>query len=98
MLKEIGFKKRVWKPRRAKRYDEPVPGTVLEPLMRKERTLIELQSWHCRFPLWGNDEDIHGKELLFCAEAQVADSSYCAVHRALCHQAVRPTFTRRIYA
>lgn len=98
MLREIGFKKRVWKPRRAKRYDEPVPGTVLEPLMRTERTLVELASHHCRFPLWKDDEDTKGKELLFCAEAKVADSSYCAVHRAICHQGVRPAFTRKTYA
>jgi hypothetical protein len=95
MLREIGFKKRVWKPRRAKRYDEPVPGTVLEPLMRKERYLTELDSTHCRFPLWSDNADMKTVELLFCAEAKVADSSYCAVHRAICHQGVRPTNTRR---
>jgi hypothetical protein len=96
VLREIGFKKRVWKPRRAKRYDEPVAGTVLEPLMRTERTLVELASHHCRFPLWKDDADIKS-ELLFCAEVKVADSSYCAVHRAICLQGVRPSNTRRAY-
>ena len=50
--------------------------------VRKEKTLMELSSAMCRFPVWGHHE--HPAEYLFCAEARTEDSSYCPAHKKLC--------------
>ena len=50
--------------------------------VRKERTLLELTSSQCRFPIWGHHD--RPLEYLFCAEPRTDDSSYCTAHRKLC--------------
>jgi hypothetical protein len=59
-------------------------------IVRKERTLMELTSAQCRFPI--KDDPLEGH--LFCAEAREDDSSYCAIHRKLCRAQAR-TFQPR---
>ena len=49
--------------------------------VRTEKTLMELTSAQCRFPVL--EDPLDGKHL-FCAETREDDSSYCAIHRKLC--------------
>jgi hypothetical protein len=58
-------------------------------VLAKGQPLMRLASWACRFPLWEHDARPSPSEMLFCAEARDADSSYCAVHRNLCRAQVR---------
>ena len=58
---------------------EPIIGLAS---VRKEKTLMELTSVQCRFPIWGHAE--HPVEFLFCAEARIEESSYCKAHHKLC--------------
>lgn len=64
---------------------EPLPLPTIEDdaIPRHQlRTLFELQSHHCRYPIERDGET------LFCAAAQKSDSSYCEYHHCICH---RPT-------
>jgi len=53
------------------------------------KPLEKLQSIHCRFPLWADQEKPAAGKMLFCGAAREADSSYCTVHRNLCHGMAR---------
>lgn len=53
------------------------------------RPLVELESWCCRFPMWGHYERVAPEEMLFCAQVKANDSSYCERHRKMCANAVR---------
>ena len=43
------------------------------------KTLAQLASHHCRFPVEGD-----GADMLFCAETRSTESSYCEHHRKMC--------------
>jgi hypothetical protein len=100
-LMEIGFRQRPFASPRPKRQKplsaakgEPAPIVVGRSLDRSSigaRSLTDLASWHCRFPLWPHDAQPGGGERLFCAEIQAAGSSYCSVHHHLCVATLRST-------
>src|SRR5262245_8560862 len=56
-------------------------GTRVLP---KPRPLIRLESWCCRFPMWGHYDRPEPEEMLFCAQIKEADSSYCRKHKEMC--------------
>jgi hypothetical protein len=47
-------------------------------------TLVWLQKNQCRYPTSGE-----GENTLFCGQARINDSSYCAKHYAACHTQTR---------
>ena len=59
----------------------PPPKIIGLATVRKEKTLVELTSFQCRFPIGPTEEIGHW---LFCAEVRADDSSYCAAHKKLC--------------
>jgi hypothetical protein len=53
-------------------------------LMGAPRLLMNLNSWHCRFPMWSNEGHTPVEGQFYCAEMKAKDSSYCTAHRNLC--------------
>jgi hypothetical protein len=89
-LKEIGLPndfmiKRIAKAReREARLVNGEKHAAAESVIIGPRNLMQLKEIHCKFPMWAHEERPQCEDMLFCSEARLPDSPYCAKHHKLC--------------
>ncbi len=74
----------------------PAAPADLDIPKQQRRTLMQLESWHCRYPI-GEPEDA---QFFFCGAQKIDGSSYCKHHTEICYtpahrrapQFVKPQF------
>jgi len=61
---------------------------VPEPVVQiGPRPLLQLREGQCKFPMWAHNVKPAVEDMLFCSDAQIANSSYCDKHYKLCNPA-----------
>lgn len=75
-----------------------MPVAIADRDIPKEqrKTILQLESWHCRYPVG----EPSSEDFFFCGATQIEGSSYCAHHNAICYmpahrrtpQFVKPQF------
>ena len=75
-----------------------MPVAIADRDITKEqrKTILQLESWHCRYPVG----EPSSEDFFFCGVTAIEGSSYCAHHNAICYmpahrrtpQFVKPQF------
>ncbi len=74
----------------------PIPPSDSEIPQSQRKTILQLESWHCRYPIG----EPSSEDFFFCGAPKIENSSYCQHHDAICYmpahrrvpQFVKPQF------